>query len=203
MNDGVLRVQGCREFHELARRDELIRRSRSAFSAPRSTTPWLPRVVLSKDQISRDTLVVIFLRGGMDSLTTVPPYGDPNLYSATLRPLLAITLLATPLIAASPPPPATWWAPRPAPSTLYLVPCRTTVGPLSLMPCFPAARPSTLATTLHAQLPTSGVSSDRRVQSVILGRLNSISQTPRPLCWWTSVSRRPRSIRQLGPRMLS
>jgi uncharacterized protein (DUF1501 family) len=38
---------------------------------------------------TRDTLVVVFLRGGMDGLTTVVPYGDTHLYSA--RPTLAVS----------------------------------------------------------------------------------------------------------------
>ena len=37
---------------------------------------------------ARDVLVVVFLRGGMDGLTAVVPYGDPELYNA--RPTLAI-----------------------------------------------------------------------------------------------------------------
>jgi len=37
----------------------------------------------------RDVLVVIFLRGGMDGLSAVVPYGDPDLYTA--RPSLAIS----------------------------------------------------------------------------------------------------------------
>lgn len=37
---------------------------------------------------ANDVLVVIFLRGGMDGLTTVVPYGDADLYNA--RPTLAI-----------------------------------------------------------------------------------------------------------------
>jgi uncharacterized protein (DUF1501 family) len=78
---------GCREYQALAQQLQL-NQSRSPLPAPR---PWLPRVVLSESYSStRDTLVVIFLRGGMDGLTTVAPYGDPNLYSPTLRPALAI-----------------------------------------------------------------------------------------------------------------
>ena len=45
MNDGVLRVQGCREFHELARRDELNRRARSAFSAGQEPSVGKPGLV--------------------------------------------------------------------------------------------------------------------------------------------------------------
>ena len=38
---------------------------------------------------ARPVLIQVFLRGGMDGLTTVVPYGDDALYS--LRPRLAIT----------------------------------------------------------------------------------------------------------------
>ncbi len=46
----------------------------------------LPDVAVEKR--GRDTLVLVFLRGGMDGLTTVAPWGDPDLY--TQRPTLAI-----------------------------------------------------------------------------------------------------------------
>jgi uncharacterized protein (DUF1501 family) len=52
---------------------------------------WLPKIVLAADEnTERDTLIVVFLRGGMDGLTTVVPYGDPNLYSPGLRPTIVV-----------------------------------------------------------------------------------------------------------------
>src|SRR5262245_40132744 len=50
---------------------------------------WLPKIALGRGGPSdRDVLVVIFLRGGADGLTTLVPYGDPDLYVA--RPTLGI-----------------------------------------------------------------------------------------------------------------
>jgi uncharacterized protein (DUF1501 family) len=61
-----------------------------AAGAAAATAPaWLPTVGWAGTAgTSRDTLVVVFLRGAMDALTMIPPYGDPNLYTA--RPTLAI-----------------------------------------------------------------------------------------------------------------
>jgi uncharacterized protein (DUF1501 family) len=57
----------------------------AALSAP----AWLPRVSHAGTAgTGRDTLVVIFLRGGADGLTLCVPYGDPELYNR--RPVLAI-----------------------------------------------------------------------------------------------------------------
>ena len=57
--------------------------------AAASATAWLPRVSLAGTAGSgRDTLVVVFLRGGMDGLTLCAPYGDAELYLR--RPTLAI-----------------------------------------------------------------------------------------------------------------
>ena len=61
-----------------------------ASSAAALTAPaWLPRVSWDGTAgTGRDTLVVVFLRGGTDGLTMCVPYGDANLY--TLRPNIAI-----------------------------------------------------------------------------------------------------------------
>jgi len=75
---------GCDEFLRLSRRGFLgttatvgaTSLSRAAFGGGRGSDR------------TRDVLVVVFLRGGMDGLTAVAPYGDPGLYSA--RPTLAI-----------------------------------------------------------------------------------------------------------------
>ncbi len=81
---------GCREFQEWSRR-RFLGVSGSAFGALLAGPAWLPRIVLAQNERSdRDVLVVVFLRGGMDGLTSVVPYGDSNLYSPTLRPTLAI-----------------------------------------------------------------------------------------------------------------
>ncbi|MGB0714453.1 MAG: DUF1501 domain-containing protein [Phycisphaerae bacterium] len=80
---------GCREYRELAQQLRLT----APISAIRMSRPQarVPRVVLNNHYSStRDAMLVIFLRGGMDGLTTVVPYGDPNLYAANLRPNLAV-----------------------------------------------------------------------------------------------------------------
>jgi uncharacterized protein (DUF1501 family) len=50
---------------------------------------WLPRVTYAQSESTdRDVLVSIFLRGGADGLTLVPPFGEAAYYS--LRPTIAI-----------------------------------------------------------------------------------------------------------------
>lgn len=55
-----------------------------------ATTSWLPRVALARTPRSggRDVLVTIFLRGGADGLSLVPPHGDNWYY--THRPTLNV-----------------------------------------------------------------------------------------------------------------
>jgi uncharacterized protein (DUF1501 family) len=54
-----------------------------------SSPAWLPKVSYGASTgPARDTLVVIFLRGGADGLTLCVPYGDANLYN--LRPTIAV-----------------------------------------------------------------------------------------------------------------
>ncbi len=81
--------QGCQEFQEWSRRS-FLKSSRSAVAAAVTAPAWLPRVVLGADESSSDTLVVVFLRGGMDSISAVVPYGDTNLYEPGLRPNIVI-----------------------------------------------------------------------------------------------------------------
>ena len=82
--------RGCSEYRTLTRR-RFMEQARAAVGRAVTTPVWLPRVVLAGDEnTDRDTLVVVFLYGAMDGLTSVVPYGDPNLYSPTLRPTLVV-----------------------------------------------------------------------------------------------------------------
>jgi len=57
----------------------------ATFTAP----AWLPRVARAGTaSTGRDTVVIVFLRGGSDGLTMCAPHADPRLYA--LRPTLAI-----------------------------------------------------------------------------------------------------------------
>lgn len=59
-------------------------------AAVAATTSWLPRVALARSlrSSSRDVLITIFLRGGADGLSLVPPWGESWYY--THRPNLAV-----------------------------------------------------------------------------------------------------------------
>ena len=77
----------CTEYNELSRREFLARTTAAAvvMSAP----AWLPQVAYAQtEDTTRDIIVSIFLRGGADGLTLVPPYAE-NAYYA-LRPTIAI-----------------------------------------------------------------------------------------------------------------
>ena len=77
---------GCQEYKELSRRDFIARSTATAVAL--SVPAWLPRVTYAQSASDRDVLVSIFLRGGADGLTLVPPFGENAYY--TLRPTIAI-----------------------------------------------------------------------------------------------------------------
>jgi uncharacterized protein (DUF1501 family) len=80
--------QACDEYENLSRR-QFLGWSAAATAAAAAAPAWLPRVTFASSFVSgRDVIVSVYLRGGADGLTLVPPYGDP-LYS-TIRPTLAI-----------------------------------------------------------------------------------------------------------------
>lgn len=60
----------------------------TGISAGLAAGTWLSPSAFAGGGGQRDVLVHVFLRGGMDGLTTVVPYGDPALYAA--RPTLAV-----------------------------------------------------------------------------------------------------------------
>jgi uncharacterized protein (DUF1501 family) len=82
----------ARNAHDASRRQFL--KIAAGGAAAIATSAALPRVVLGAPGATgagagRDVLIVVFLRGGMDGLTTCVPYGDSELYNR--RPTLAIT----------------------------------------------------------------------------------------------------------------
>jgi uncharacterized protein (DUF1501 family) len=77
----------CAEYNELSRREFLARSTMAA--AVLSAPAWLPQVAYAQtEDTSRDVIVFVFLRGGADGLSIVPPYAENAYY--TLRPGLAI-----------------------------------------------------------------------------------------------------------------
>ncbi|MCP3920044.1 MAG: DUF1501 domain-containing protein [bacterium] len=82
----------CDEYAELSRR-QFLGRTSQALAVTASSPAWLPRIALGKPAAAgagpgRDTFISIFLRGGQDGLTAVPPYADPDY--AVQRPTLAV-----------------------------------------------------------------------------------------------------------------
>ncbi len=79
---------GCREYHELSRRNFVVGAAGAAvFGA--ILPAWLPKVVLAKSASStRDVIINIFQRGGADGLSLVAPFADANYYTG--RPTLNI-----------------------------------------------------------------------------------------------------------------
>ena len=77
---------GCKEYRNLARRDFLA--TSAGFAAAAMIPSWLPRVVLAQSASSRDVILSVFLAGGMDGMSLVVPFGDPDYYLG--RPNIAI-----------------------------------------------------------------------------------------------------------------
>lgn len=78
---------GCEEYRALSRRQFLG--ASTAALAMAAGPAWLPRVACAQDATSgRDVIVSLFLRGGCDALSMIPPHGDSAYYTA--RPNLAI-----------------------------------------------------------------------------------------------------------------
>lgn len=77
----------CTEYNNLARRDFLM--GAAGFGIAVALPSWLPSVVLAQSAASnRDIIVSIFLSGGVDGMSLVSPFGDPDYYTG--RPNLAI-----------------------------------------------------------------------------------------------------------------
>ncbi|MGF1506824.1 MAG: DUF1501 domain-containing protein [Anaerolineae bacterium] len=85
-------MQHCNEYETLSRRGMLtggLRAVGRLLDVPQATAPGL-EVTFADPHVGPrgDTLVCVFLRGGIDGLNVVVPYGDPTYYDA--RPTLAI-----------------------------------------------------------------------------------------------------------------
>lgn len=81
---------GCLEYQRLSRRDFLATGTGAAGAMYAATAfpAWLPRVVLAEHYSStRDVLVSVFQRGGVDGLSVCFPFADPAYYAA--RPTIA------------------------------------------------------------------------------------------------------------------
>jgi uncharacterized protein (DUF1501 family) len=85
----------CSEYQSLSRRG-FLRSSAAATSALAIAPAWLPRIALAQDHDgSRDVLVSIYLRGGIDGMNMCVPYADDNYY--LLRPTVNVPPPSSPL----------------------------------------------------------------------------------------------------------
>ena len=66
--------QACDEYRRLSRREFMARGDGDGCRA--SVPASLPRVTYAQSASSSDVLISIFLRGGADGLSLVPPFGD-------------------------------------------------------------------------------------------------------------------------------
>lgn len=82
---------GCSEYSELSRRRFLIG---SLGVAAATTASWIPKVAMGQGSSSRDVLIHIYLRGGVDGLSLIVPHGDANYYRH--RPTIAVPAPDTP-----------------------------------------------------------------------------------------------------------
>lgn len=76
----------CNEYRQLSRRKFLG--GAAAMSAMATLPVWAPRLAFAQDSSIKDTVVLIYLMGGCDGLTTLVPHGDPLYYA--LRPTTAV-----------------------------------------------------------------------------------------------------------------
>jgi uncharacterized protein (DUF1501 family) len=77
----------CAEYNDLSRRAFIARTTAAA--AVLAAPAWLPRVTYAQSEdTTRDVIVSIFLRGGADGMSLVPPFAENSYY--TLRPSIAI-----------------------------------------------------------------------------------------------------------------
>ncbi|MCW5936010.1 MAG: DUF1501 domain-containing protein [Fimbriimonadaceae bacterium] len=78
--------QGCQDYH-LTRR-QVIGGATAATVASMLGVSWLPQVAYAQSGPTRDVIISVFLRGGVDGLSMIVPYADPNYY--VLRPNIGV-----------------------------------------------------------------------------------------------------------------
>ena len=76
----------CAEYNEVTRRQFMGTAGAVTIAAMLPT--WLPSVVMAQSASSRDIIVSVFLSGGVDGMSMVSPYGDPDYYNG--RPTINI-----------------------------------------------------------------------------------------------------------------
>lgn len=79
-------MSGCNEYNSLSRRQML--KGAAAAGAALTMPAWMPRIAYGQGGSGRDTLIMLFLGGGIDGLTLCVPHGDSKLYQR--RPNLAV-----------------------------------------------------------------------------------------------------------------
>lgn len=83
-----LREEACREYRDLSRR-QFILNTAGAAALTAALPAWLPQVSFASEySANRDVILSVFLRGGADGLTMVPPFGEDIYYQ--WRPSIAI-----------------------------------------------------------------------------------------------------------------
>lgn len=68
-------MPGCNEYNSLSRRTVL--RGAALAGASIALPAWLPKVAFGQGTGTRDTMIMIFLGGGIDGLSFCVPYADP------------------------------------------------------------------------------------------------------------------------------
>lgn len=70
----------CKEYNHLSRRQVVGGMSFAAVTASLGVS-WLPRMAFAQSGSQRDVIISIYLRGGMDGMSSVVPFGDAEYYN--------------------------------------------------------------------------------------------------------------------------
>jgi uncharacterized protein (DUF1501 family) len=79
MNDTVAQ-HACTEYNQLSRRQVVGGISFGAIATALGAS-WLPKMSFAQSASQRDVIISVYLRGGMDGLAAVVPFGDANYYA--------------------------------------------------------------------------------------------------------------------------